>query len=439
MKKNLKFLEILSIGFLLFAIFFGAGNVIFPPLLGRNAGTNVWTSMIGFIIADVGLSLICIVAVALSGENFENMSKKISPKFATFFSVIVYLTLGPLCVIPRIGATASELSILPLFSGSKYASIAGIIFIALFFIATYLLAVNPSKLLDLIGKIMTPALLILIAVIIIKALVSPIGTFSQPIGDYAIMPFFKGFIDGYQTLDAVGALIISLVVINSVKQLGVTEPKDIAKNTILSGIIASISLTVVYLALGYIGASSAPLGEFADGGQLLVAAMQYLFGKSGLVMLGLVITLACLTTAIGLGSSFAEYFSKFTKNPEKGYRVILMILCVLSFILANLGLGNILKVSLPILLILYPVTIVLIFVSLIDKAIPLKSSIYVGSMIFAFIMAVIQVCETYGLGLTSIIDTAKMVPLYSLGIGWIIPSILGGIIGALIPGEKIKN
>lgn len=439
MKKNLKFSEILSIGFLLFAIFFGAGNVIFPPLLGSSAGTNVWTSMIGFIIADVGLSLICIVAVALSGEDFENMARKISPKFATFFSVIVYLTLGPLCVIPRIGATSSELSVIPLVAGSKYATIAGVIFIALFFVITYALAANPSKLLDLIGKIITPALLIIIAIIVVKAIISPIGTFSAPTGDYATMPFFKGFIDGYQTLDCVGALVISLVVINSVKQLGIKEPKNIAKNTILSGIVASIFLILVYFSLGYIGASSAPLGTFSDGGKLLVAAMQNLFGKPGLIMLGLVITLACLTTSIGLASSFAEYFSKFTKNPEGSYKKILMAVCIFSFVLANLGLSTILSVSLPVLLVLYPVTIVLIFATLLDKVIPLNKSVFVGSMLCAFIMGLLQVCESYGISMGILLDLVKKIPLYSLGIGWVIPSILGGILGSFIPCKNTSR
>ncbi|GAA0781613.1 branched-chain amino acid transport system II carrier protein [Hathewaya limosa] len=434
MKKSLKFSEILSIGLLLFAIFFGAGNMIFPPLLGQLAGTNMWTAIIGFIIADVGLSLITILAIALNGESFHEISTKVSTKFASIFGIIVYLAIGPLCVIPRTGAVSYEMSLLPLVPQGMNSWIFGIIFTAIFFIITYFLALNPSKLVDRIGKIITPLLLLMIGFIAIKAILSPIGSFGAPVGDYNTIPFFKGFVEGYQTLDVVGALVISIVVINAVKQYDITSPKDIAKNTIISGIIASIALMLVYFSLGYIGASSVSLGRINDGGQLLVKVMSCMFGKSGILLLGLIITFACLTTSIGLASSFSDYFSKL--YPKLNYKNILRIVCIFSFIIANLGLNTILKFSQPLLMILYPVTIVLIFVSFFDKFIKSNCNVYIGSITAALLISVIQVLDTLGLSLGLITNIIKMIPLYSFGIGWIIPSIIGGFIGFFIPSIK---
>lgn len=434
MKKQISFKDTLSIGFLLFAIFFGAGNVIFPPFLGLQAGKNVWIATIGFIIADVGLSLLSTIAVSISGENFENMATRVSPKFATVFSILIYMMLGPLCVIPRIGAVSASLSIIPLVSGSPYAQLLSVLFIGVFFVITYILAVNPGKILNIIGKIITPALLLIILVIISKAIITPIGSFSAPLEDYATNPFFRGFIEGYQTLDAIGALVIALVIISSIKQLGVTHSKDIVTITIKSGIIASIALGLVYFALGYLGATCGSLpGELKDGSDLLVVAMIHLFGKPGLIILGIMVTLACLTTSVGLGSSFAEYFSKFFKDKRMGYKVSLFLLCLVSFVLSNSGLTTILKVSFPALLILYPVTITLILLTFIDKVKHLKRPIYILAISASLIFGILQVCYDYNILLGGITSLFKHLPFVTVRLGWIIPSMFAGLIGVFIP------
>ena len=437
MKKQIGFKNTVSIGFLLFAIFFGAGNVIFPPFLGLQAGKSLWIAIIGFIIADVGLSLLSTIAVSISGENFENMATKVSPTFASVFAILIYMMLGPLCVIPRIGAVSASLSVIPLVSGFAYAKYIAVLFIAIFFVATYILAVNSGKLLDIIGKVITPALLLVILIIIAKAIITPIGGYSAPVGDYATNPFFRGFLEGYQTLDAIGALVIALVVISSIKQLGVTDSKDIIKITIKSGIVASISLGLVYFALGYLGASCGTLaGEFENGSDLLVVAMINLFGKPGLIILGIMVTLECLTTSVGLGSSFAEYFSKFFKDKKKGYKISLALLCIVSFILSNSGLPTILKVSYPALLILYPVTITLISLTFLDKIKYLKRSIYICAISASFIFGVLQVCNDLNLSLGIITKLFKSIPFVSLGFGWIIPTIICSLIATLIPCKE---
>lgn len=441
MKNSLKISEIFSIGLLLFAIFFGAGNMIFPPALGQAAGTNTWIAILGFIIADVGLSLLAIIAVAFSDGDCNKLANSVHPKFSKLFIISIYMAMGPFCVIPRTGAVSYEMSIMPLLPQSfQYEWIIRILFTFIFFTITYFLALNPSKLVNRIGKILTPALLFMIGVVTIASIISPIGSFSAPIEEYARTPFLKGFLDGYLTLDAVGALIVAIIVINSIKELGIKDPKSIAKNTIYSGIIASVSLLVVYFALAYLGASSISLGKAKDGVIILTNIMNHLFGTYGILLLGLIIMLACLTTSVGLASSFGNYFSEL--SSKFSYKRIVAIVCLFSFILSNLGLSLILKITEPILLILYPLTIILILVSFIDKLIKSNPNVYVFSMICAFIVSLLHVVENLGLTISHIHKIMHMIPLYDVGMGWVIPSIIGGIIGFFIPyknGKKLNT
>ncbi|CAG9613178.1 Branched-chain amino acid transport system 2 carrier protein [Bacillus rhizoplanae] len=428
MRTTLKPSQILSISLLLFAIFFGAGNMIFPPLLGLSSGKNMWVSISGFVITDVGLSLLAIVAVALAGGSFGKLASRVHPKFATIFSIIIYLSIGPLFVIPRTGSVSYEIGIAPLFQGHWYSML---LFTGIFFTIVYFLSLNPSKLVDHIGKILTPILLIIIAVMATKAILSPAGSFAAPIGDYKEMPFFKGFLEGFLTLDAIGALVLSTIVVNAIRQNGVNDKKAITKYTIICGSIAALFLTIIYFLLGYIGASNGQLGQFENGGQLLAAVMYHLFGTSGNILLSLAIIFACLTTAIGVVSAFANYFSNILTNVS--YKKLVLWVCVFSFVISNLGLSLLIKITLPVLIILYPITIILIFVSFIDKYTKRKPSVYIGAMIAAFIISCIHALDNIEMMPAAITSIASTIPFYKLGIGWIVPAIIGGIIGYFVP------
>lgn len=438
MKKSLKFSEVLSIGLMLFAVFFGAGNVIFPPLLGQEAGSSVWSAVAGFIVADVGLSLVTIIAITRSGGSFDDLANKVNPKFAKLISIIIYLTIGPLCVIPRTGAVSYEISALPLIPPSfTHKWIISIAFTSIFFLLTYFLALNPSKLVDFIGKFLTPILLFLIGVIVVKSFITPIGVPSTPVQDYANHAFFKGFINGYLTLDVLGAIVICTIVLNAIKQCGITDSKGIIKYTLICGVIACIGLMIVYFSLGYLGATSAPLGQSKDGGQLLANIVIHLFGKWGIILLGGVVTFACLTTSIGLLAAFAEYFEKI--SPRFKYKNTIAIVCIFSFIISNLGLSTILKLTIPVLLVLYPVTIILIFLSFLDKIIGSKKFVYYFGITAGFIVSLIQVLDNLDLILPYISNFAKAIPLYELGIGWLVPSIIASLLGFLMPAKKSRN
>ncbi|MBE5108490.1 branched-chain amino acid transport system II carrier protein [Bacillus thuringiensis] len=433
MRTTLKPAQILSISLLLFAVFFGAGNMIFPPLLGLSSGENMWVSITGFIITDVGLSLLAIVAVALAGGSFNTLASRVHPKFAVVFAIIIYLSIGPLFVIPRTGSVSYEIGIAPLFPDQWYSML---VFSAIFFTVVYFLSLNPSKLVDHIGKILTPILLVIIAIMATKAILSP-GSFAEPIGDYKDIPFFKGFLEGFLTLDAIGALVLSTIVVNAIRQNGIQEKKSIAKYTIICGSIAALFLTIVYFLLGYIGASNGNLGQFENGGQLLATVMYQFFGASGNILLSIAIIFACLTTAIGVVSAFANYFTTVLTNVS--YKKLVLYVCIFSFVISNLGLSLLIKITLPVLIILYPITIILIFVSFIDKYTKRKPSVYIGAMIAAFIISCIHALDNVGMIPSFIANIVHTIPFYSLGIGWIIPAIIGGIIGYCIPQTEAEG
>ncbi|MDM5153567.1 branched-chain amino acid transport system II carrier protein [Bacillus sp. DX1.1] len=434
MRTTLKPSQILSISLLLFAVFFGAGNMIFPPLLGLSSGENMWISISGFIITDVGLSLLAIVAVALAGGSFKNLASRVHPKFAAVLAIIIYLSIGPLFVIPRTGSVSYEIGIAPLFQEQWYSML---LFSFIFFTVVYFLSLNPSKLVDHIGKILTPILLGIIAIMATKAIISPAGSFVTPVGDYKEIPFFKGFLEGFLTLDAIGALVLSTIVVNAIRQNGVQEKTAIAKYTIICGSIAALFLTIVYFLLGYIGASSGNLGQFENGGQLLATVMYQLFGTSGNILLSIAIIFACLTTAIGVVSAFANYFTSILKNVS--YKKLVLYVCIFSFIVSNLGLSLLLKITLPVLIILYPITIILIFVSFIDRYTRCKPSVYIGAMVAAFIISCIHALDNVGMMPAAISSIVSTIPFYKLGIGWIVPAIVGGIIGYFLPQTQIKG
>ncbi len=434
--EKLRTSQIMSLAFMLFAIFFGAGNMIFPPSLGQQAGTNFMQAVLGFVTTDVGISLLGILAVILAGSSLHDLAKRISPKFATLFSILIYMMLGPLFALPRTGAVSFELAVVPFLSGNTQMVIGSLIFTAIFFAVSYFMALNPNKIVDIVGKFLTPVLLAAIALISIGTFANPAGPISAPTGDYATIPFFKGFIEGYQTLDGFAALIFASILINSIRNYGITEKKSVVKYSIIVGIISSVALVVVYGALGYIGASSSSLGQFANGGQLLAVVTSNLFGKAGIIILGVAVVFACLTTSIGLISSFSEYFNE--TFPKFSYKKIALIVSIFSFAIANVGLSTLLSITLPVMIMVYPAVVVLIIVSFFHKMFKDKPTVYVGGMAFALVVGIVNGLESIGMSLGIISEWVKVIPMYDLGIGWVIPAIIGCILGYLIP-TKVKK
>ena len=432
--KKLNISQLLSISMMLFAIFFGAGNMIFPPAMGQLAGSNFPLALIGFIITDVGIAILGIIAIVMIGNNINDLGALVSPKFALCFSIAVYLLIGPFFGLPRTATVSFEISLAPYIDPGKII-ILRFIFSAAYFILTYYLSSNSSKLVDIVGKVLTPFLLLSIAVIFIASLVNAPGNGSiafgemmAPSGDYQTIPLFKGMVEGYNALDGPAGLAFAIIVINAIEIHGVKDKKQIAKYTVFCGIGAAVFLSVVYFMLSYVGAiTNAP---FENGGSLLHAVTNHLLGNAGGIVLAVAILLACLATSIGLTASFAGYFASIL--PEKWtYKRIAAAVCTFSFIVANIGLNKLIKISLPILIMIYPVTITMIVLSLMKSIIKDKRMVYVMSMIFTFIISFLNGLENAGFTLGIIGDLVNKLPFNNLGFGWISFAILGALIGSL--------
>lgn len=433
--------QILAVGLMLFALFFGAGNMIFPPFLGQNAGSHVWTAIIGFLITGVGLPLLGIIAIAKTGD-VQTMASRVHPVYGVIFTVVMYLVIGPLFAIPRTGTVSFEIGIMPFLSenaSNSHLSLA--IFSVIFFAITAMLALNPSKLVDTIGKILTPALLIILAILVVKSFITPLGTPQAPVDAYVSGPFFKGFVEGYLTMDTIAALVFGIIVISSIKGLGVANKKNITKICIQAGLIAAAGLGLVYFALAYIGATSPnSVGIQENGGAILSGAAYHLFGSFGNVILGLAIIFACLTTSIGLVSSCAEYFSKLL--PRYSYKTIVIAFSIFSMIIANAGLTQLIQFSVPVLTFIYPLAIVMILLSFVHNWFKGYSLVYICAIIPTGFISLIDALNTAGLNVSGIMDALSFLPLSSQGIGWIVPAIAGAIVGyfiALAAGASEKT
>lgn len=343
-KLNLK--QLLSVSLTLFAIFFGAGNMIFPPAMGQLAGDNFLAALAGFILTDAGIAILGMIAVVLVGSSMSDLGSLVSKKFALCLSVGIYLLIGPLFAMPRTGSASFELTLLP-YIPQEYTWVFSLLFTGCFFALTYYLSSNPSKVVDVVGQYMTPILLLSILVIFLGCLFTePVdtaaisyGTLGAPQQDYSSIPFFKGMMEGYLALDGPAGLAFAIIVINALKGYGVQDKKGIVKYSVFCGIGAALFLSVVYFMLSYAGAITAT--SFSNGGALLHALTTSLFGPVGGLILGLAVLMACLTTSIGLTTSFADYFTELL--PSVSYKKIAAAVCLFSFVISNVGLSQLIR------------------------------------------------------------------------------------------------
>ncbi|WP_349408155.1 branched-chain amino acid transport system II carrier protein [Pseudalkalibacillus sp. SCS-8] len=432
-KKALSLKDTTTIGMMMFALFLGAGNMIFPPALGQTAGTNVWTAITGFLITGVGLPLLGVIAIGLTGGTLRDLASRVHPGFAIVFSTLIYLAIGPFFGIPRTGTVAYEIGVIPFLpEGLNANGVPLFIYTILFFAITFWFALNPTKLVDRIGKILTPVLIIVIGLIVFKGIFDPLGSFSAPKGDYASTPFFTGFINGYLTMDAIAALVFGIVVINAVKSKGVSDKKEIAKATTKAGIIAVSGLALVYLSLAFVGATSRNvLGEMDNGGAILTGAADLLFGQFGIILLAVAITFACLTTSIGLVTACGEYFKGLM--PNVSYKLIIAILCIFSGAVANVGLTQLINLTLPVLIGIYPLAIALIGYSYLHRQFNGYREVYIGGLLGAGMISIFDALAQMNIDITAVSSVFEAyLPLYTQGVGWIVPSIIGALIGYVI-------
>lgn len=422
---------------MLFALFLGAGNIIFPPLLGQMAGDELFVAMIGFLITGVGLPLIAVLAIANSGGSLQTIASRVHPLFGAVFTMVIYMAIGPFFGIPRTATVSYEIGIVPFLPESiSTANWPLALFTIVFFAITVALALNPAKLVDRIGKVLTPILFIVIGALAVKSIVTPIGEIGLPQGDYVTQPFFRSFVEGYLTMDVIAALVFGIVVINALKAEGVTERPAVMKAMIFAGIVAAIGMALVYVSLAYIGATSIDaIGIQQNGGTVLALASTVLYGSLGTTILALTIIFACLTTSIGLVSACAQFFVQLL--PQYSYKTFIFIFAGFSALVANVGLTQLISFSVPVLLMIYPLAIVLMLMSFVDKLFGRAPIVYILALLATVFVSIFDGLKGAGIDVKPVTSVLKHLPLYEQQIGWLVPAIVGALIGViLIPFTK---
>lgn len=419
------------VGFALFAMFFGAGNLIFPPYLGVVSGEHWMLGFSGFIIADVGLALLAILAAAKCDGDISRVLSRSGKTLSVILATAIMICLGPLLAIPRTGATTFEMGMQPIFGGFS-----PILFSIIFFGLTLVLTIKPSKVVDIIGQYLTPALLVALIFLIIVGIVSPLGNLNEPATIDAI--FAEGIGQGYQTMDPLGAIALSAVVIMSLVQKGYTEESDKIKLTLRAGLVAGVALIIVYGGLTYLGSSVAHQFKGVNPSDinqtaLIVSITEQLLGQPGKIVLAIIVALACLTTSIGLVSATAQYFTKLSNGKVK-YETIVIAVCIFSAVVANFGVSTIIKFSAPILSIIYPATIVLVLMTLFNNKIKNDNAFKCATYV-ALIVSVLTVLSSKGIN----VPFVNELPFAKIGFNWILPVVIAGIVGNFIPSKKANK
>lgn len=414
------------VGFALFAMFFGAGNVVFPPYLGMHAGEQWANGFLFYFIADIGLALVAMFAILHAG-GADNITGRIGHAASNVLMCAVILCIGPMVAIPRTAATTLEMSVTPFFGGMS-----PVVFSIIFFAVILLLSIKQSAVIDIVGKILTPALLIGLLVLIVKGFVSPIGDIVDT-GVSASEVTVNGIKSGYQTMDVLAAMAFGIIILSSADEKGYTDSKSAAKMIGIAAALSGVLLMIVYFGLTYLGATASTVFPTdISRANLVIGIVELLLGKAGLIIFAIVVALACITTAVALVSSAASFFAKLA-DDKISYSVFVVVICVSSAIISNLGLDMIIAIATPVLDIVYPPMLVLILLSWFgDK---LHKSVYVSSVAGSLIASVLATASLYGMN----VPVVDSLPLASLGLGWLTPAALFGLVAYLVSKVKFQN
>ena len=430
MNNNMSLAKVLPIGLMLFSFFFGAGNLIFPPALGQLAGDNLPAAIFGFCFSGVGLPLMGILAMAiLNSDDPNELASPMSPAFGKAITILCALTIGPFFAIPRTCAVSFDTGILLLLPPG-YETTGLALYSVFFFGLTYFLSVNPSKIVDNIGKIMSPLLLLCLGILITCVIIDPMGSLQPANGVYKNVPFFKGFQEGYNTMDLLCTMLYGAATLKAIQSQGITEQKQLTKMCIYAGIIAAICLALIYGALAYAGASStAVFGIVSNGGQLLNMISVHYMGFPGQVVLALIIFFACITTSIGLTTSISSYFHELS-GKQVLYQRFCLYICLFSLVVANFGLNNIIKFSIPVICMLYPNVIAIVILNVGQSIFKRDKAIFRICLTLTTIFAIFDGLRAGGFDLRSLDSfLTQYLPFFDVGFGWLLPCFGGIVLG----------
>lgn len=416
---------IIVIGFALFAMFFGAGNLIFPPMLGYLGGTNWILGFIAFAGVDVGIAALAVYAMSRGDGTVAFVTNIIGDKLGVVINTAVVLCIGPFLAIPRTGTTTFEMAVQSI--NPDISRVAEVIFLFAFFAVTLLLTIRQSKVIDIIGKILTPLLVISLIVLIIKGVVTPIGEIGAGMDAASVVN--TGIVNGYQTMDVLAALCFSIIIVESARKKGYEGRKECSRAMMGACGISAVLLLFVYGRLTFLGATTIDVyPEVTDNAKLLSMIIQDLLGFGGMVLLGIIVGLACLTTSIGLTSATASYFETLFKG-KVSYKTLVVVVTVFSFAVSNIGLNQIIAIASPILSLLYPVVIILVICSFFKDRL-LRCYLPGAACLVAFVITCFDTLHsTFGMNFSFL----EMLPLDSMGLGWVLPAVIGGLIGFFVP------
>lgn len=435
--RELKGKDLLLIGFTLFSMFFGAGNLIFPPFLGAQAGTLTWPAMLGMGVSAVGLPVLGVVAVARAG-GLSALGDRVHPVFSRVFTIVAYLAIGPCLAIPRTASTSFEMAVPPFLGPDAPTGLFQLAYCAVFFALALLVALRPEKLTDRLGKIMCPILIALIVVTFVGCLVNPLNGYGAPrSGDYAASPVIQGLLAGYQTMDTIAALAFGIIISLNIRARGVKEDQAVVRGTVKAGCIAGVMLLAVYAMLAHVGALSGgafPGDASANGAAVLTRIVSALFGEPGSVLLAVIFIVACFNVCVGLISSCGEFFH--TQFPRLTYRTWAVLFAAVSMAVAAAGLDLILRVSVPVLNAIYPVAIVLILLSFFQRLLEGRRRVYPMAILCTGIASVVFALADAGLLPGAAREGLKLLPLAGVGLGWVLPAALGVGLGLILSPFK---
>lgn len=423
----------LLMGLTLFSMFFGAGNLIFPPFLAYQAGEVTWLAMAGFCVSAIGLPVLGVIAVAKSG-GLEKLSRRVNPWFSQIFVLLAYLSIGPGLAIPRTSVTSFEMAVLPFVGSGAPADVYQMIYSVVFFTIAVLIALKPEKLSDRLGKVMTPVLLTLIVVVFVGCIMRPDQHYGSTQALYSSNSAIQGFLDGYQTMDAIAALNFGFIIALNIRAKGVEDEKQIVSETVHAGWIAGAFLLIVYCLLAHIGGVAGGCVEGAtNGARTLTGMVGVLFGPIGNSILAVIFVIACLNTCIGLLTSCSDYFHKLA--PKVPYRAWLLIFAVCSLIVANVDLDAILAVSVPVLGAIYPACILLILFGIFHHWLEKVPTVYPITVLLTSAIAVLFAVEPWLPA--GFADVLNLMPLAAQGLPWLLPAVIGMVTGVLM--DKIRK
>ncbi|MDR1378314.1 MAG: branched-chain amino acid transport system II carrier protein [Synergistaceae bacterium] len=423
MKKGRNILTTVIIGFALFASFFGAGNLIFPPSIGLAAGKNWLTALSGFAISGVLLPILSFVAVVRAGGTEEGISSEMGRVFSLIFSIVIMLCTSLLIAVPRTAATTHELGVATIFG-----SVPQLWTSCVFFAIVVYLAFNPSKAIENIGKYLTPILIVIMTLIIVKGFMTPLGI---PKDTGLVGVFRKGFIDGYQTLDIFGGLVFSGTICAVIRAHHSDDQRRQMKMVIGCAAVAGICLLFVYGGLLYLGATGT--GSFSTSiarAALLIGLIDGLFGNLGHQALAFATIFACLTTAIGLTAGASYFFWRLTKG-RLPYKLNVLIICFVSLLISTLGVDAIVRYAAPVLICIYPTSIILVLLNVFRCSFINKGT-FLGAAYSTLLIGFFEMLPALGLPIDRTLSAFEYLPFATHGFAWTMPAIVFGVLGTFL-------